>query len=127
MLTISTFNIQNKESKTKAVDILKYIEENKIELTEEQKDRYNELEKVFSNINKYKLLDVLNKIDVLYKNEKEIMENLDFINIILSKDLINNKKNIKYIEAVEETKKRIKANANFTMSIDNLLYNIWKN
>ncbi len=103
------------------------IEENKIELTEEQKDRYNELEKVFSNINKYKLLDVLNKIDVLYKNEKDIMENLDFINIILSKDLINNKKNIKYIEAVEETKKRIKANANFTMSIDNLLYNIWKN
>ena len=55
------------------------------------------------------------------------MENLDFINIILSKDLINNKKNIKYIEAVEETKKRIKANANFTMSIDNLLYNIWEN
>ena len=31
MLTISTFNIQNKESKTKAIDILKYIEENKID------------------------------------------------------------------------------------------------
>lgn len=32
MLTISTFNIQNKESKTKAIDILKYIEENKIDI-----------------------------------------------------------------------------------------------
>lgn len=102
-------------------------EENKIELTEEQKERYNELEKVFSNINKYTLLDVLNKIDVLYKNEKDIMENLDFINIILSKGLITKRENIKYIEVVEETKKRIKANANFTMSIDNLLYSIWKN
>ena len=102
------------------------IEENKIELTEEQKDRYNELEKIFSNTNKYTLLDVLNKIDVLYKNEKEIMENLDFINIILSKELANNRENIRDIEAVEETKRRIKANANFTMSIDNLLYSIWK-
>lgn len=101
-------------------------EENKIELTEEQKDRYNELEKIFSNTNKYTLLDVLNKIDVLYKNEKEIMENLDFINIILSKELANNRENIRDIEAVEETKRRIKANANFTMSIDNLLYSIWK-
>ena len=27
MLTISTFNIQNKESKTKALDIIKYINE----------------------------------------------------------------------------------------------------
>ena len=32
MLTISTFNIQNKESKTKALDIIKYINEKQIDI-----------------------------------------------------------------------------------------------
>lgn len=102
-----------------------FNEETKVELTEEQKAKYEELEKIFGNINKYHLLDVLNKIDILYKNEKEIMETLDYINAILYKNIQFNINNIKYIEYIEETKKRLNANANFNMSIDNLLYNIW--
>ena len=39
------------------------------------------------------------------------------------------KKNFKYIECIkiiEETKKRIKANSNYDMCIDNMLFNIWE-
>jgi len=42
-------------------------EESEIDLTEEQKNTYYELEKIFGNIENYSSLDVLNKIDILYK------------------------------------------------------------
>ncbi len=104
---------------------INFTEETKISLTEEQKNMYDELEKIFENIGNYTLLDVLNKVDILYKAEKNILEILEYINIILYKNIFNDKKNIKYISDVEETKKRLEANANYNMCIDNLLLNIW--
>lgn len=101
-------------------------EESEIDLTEEQKNTYYELEKIFGNIENYSSLDVLNKIDILYKGEKNIFEILEYINIILYKNITKNKRNIEYIGYVEDTKQRLKANANYNMSIDNLLLNIWK-
>lgn len=95
-------------------------------MTEEQKNTYYELEKIFGNIENYSLLDVLNKIDILYKGEKNISEILEYINIILYKNITKNKKNIDYIGYVEDTKQRLQSNANYNMSIDNLLLNIWK-
>ena len=103
-----------------------FTEERTEELSDENKILYEELEKIFGNVNKYTLLDVLNKLDIIYKNEINILDILDYINIILFKNIKSNVKNIKYIEYVEETKQRLKANANFNMSIDNLIYNIWK-
>lgn len=105
---------------------ISFQEETLEELTEEEKEIYLELEKTFANISKYTLLDVLNKLDILYKNEKIIFEILDYINDILYKNIGKDINNIKYIEYVEETKNKLKSNANFTMSIDNLLYQIWK-
>ena len=54
------------------------------------------------------------------------MEILEYINIILIQKA---KKNISFancISIVEETKKRIQQNANFDMSIDYLLFNMWE-
>lgn len=95
-------------------------------MTEEQKNTYYELEKIFGNIENYSLLDVLNKIDILYKGEKNIFEILEYINIILYKNINKNNRNIDYIGYVEDTKQRLQANANYNMCIDNLLLNIWK-
>lgn len=81
---------------------------------------------MFSNIEDYKLLDVLNRLDVLYKNKENIFELLDYINIILSNKKTKELKYIRYIEAVEQTKKNLKSNSNYDMSIDNLLYKIWE-
>ena len=103
-----------------------FTDEEERELTQEQREIYLKLEEIFGNINKYTLLDAINKLDILYKNEKNIFDILDFINNILYKNINKNIENARYIEYVEDTKQRLKANANYNMSIDNLLYNIWK-
>lgn len=94
-------------------------------MTEEQRNNYLELEKVFGNIDNYCLLDVLNNMDILYKGEKKIFEILEYINIILYKNITKDRRNIDYIGYVEEVKQRLQANANYNMCIDNLLLNIW--
>lgn len=92
---------------------------------------FSKVEEVFSNIENKKLLDVINKLDVLYDKEK-IADILEYINIILYKKLkettqiSKQQKYFKYIQEVENTKRNIKLNCNFDMSIDNLLYKIWE-
>lgn len=92
----------------------------------EKKEQYEEIEKIFGNIENYKLLDVINKLDVIYKNKEDIYETLDYINIILSNSLAKNQNTYRYIEAVEQTKKNLKQNCNYDMSIDSMLYKIWE-
>lgn len=92
----------------------------------EKKEEYEQAIKIFTNIENYKLLDVINKIDFIYKNKEDIYEILEYINVILSNKQLENPKYIRYIEAVEQTKKNLKANSNFDMSIDSMLYKIWE-
>ena len=91
----------------------------------EKKEEYEQALRIFSNIENYKLLDVINKLDFIYKSKEDIYDILDYINIILSNKQLENPKYIIYIEAVEQAKKSLKANSNFDMSIDNMLYKIW--
>lgn len=103
-----------------------FTEENIKELTEEEKERYEELDKVFENVEKYSSIDLLNKLEVLYKDKDNIFENLDFINEILIKKAKENYKYLDYIDYVEETKNKLKMNSNFDMCIDNLILKIWE-
>lgn len=92
----------------------------------EKKEQYDNTWEIFKNIEKYKLLDVINKLEFLYKDKEEIYEILDYINIILKEKILENPKYIEYIQAVEQTKKRLRANSNYDMSIDSMLYKIWE-
>lgn len=92
----------------------------------QNKEQYEEIYKLFSNVENYKLLDVLNKIELIYKNKEDIYDIIDYINIVLSDRLIKNPKYIRYIEAVEQTKKNLRANSNYDMSIDNMIFKIWE-
>lgn len=103
-----------------------FTEEDTKEFTEEEKTKITTLEKIFENIDKYLSVDLLGKIDVLYKGKEEILENLDFINIIFSKKAKEDIKYLDYIEYVEEAKERIRTNCNFDMTIDNLILKIWE-
>lgn len=91
----------------------------------EKKEEYEETSKIFSNIENYKLLDVINKLEFIYKNKEDIYDILDYINIILASKELTNPKYIQYIQAVEQTKNNLNANSNFDMSIDNMIYKIW--
>lgn len=89
-------------------------------------DIYQSVEQVFNNIEKYNLIDAINKLECIYKNKDEIFKILDYINVILLNKQMKNTHYIKYIEAVENARKNLKANSNYDMSIDNLLFNIWE-
>lgn len=70
------------------------------------------------------LIDIVKMSEEIYKAKEEINSILEYINVLLLK---LSKQNIKYINCiniVEETKKRLKANSNYDMCIDNLLFNM---
>ena len=95
-----------------------------IELKDKQEE-YLTIEQAIENIEKEDLIDLIKKLDILYNSKDEILDMLDYINIILLK---KSKEDIKYtdcIKIVEDTKRRITQNANYDMSIDNMLFNIW--
>ena len=103
-----------------------FTEESVEELSENEKERYTELYKVFGNINKYLSIDLLNKLDILYKDKDNIFENLNFINEIFIQKSKEDFKYLEYIDYVEETKNKIKQNSNYDMCIDNLILKIWE-
>ncbi len=125
-------------------DMTKYLEENynmnvtsnmldvfqgsigkAIELKDKQEE-YLAIEQAIENLEKEDLIDLIKKLDILYTSKDEILDMLDYINIILLK---KSKENVKYtdcIKIVENTKRRIAQNANYDMSIDNMLFNIWE-
>ncbi len=92
----------------------------------DKKEMYEEVEKAFSNIEGTNTLDVVNKLECLYSNKDNIFDVLDYINVLLMKKAKSNYKYLNYIKKVEETKKRLKANSNYDMSIDSLLFGIWE-
>lgn len=103
-----------------------FTEEEEKQQTEEEKQRYEELEKVFGDVEKHISIDLLNKLDILYKDKDNIYENLEYINEILIEKGKKNAKYLDYIDTVEETKRMLKSNSNYDMCIDNLILSIWE-
>lgn len=92
----------------------------------EKQEQYEQIEEIIYNLEKKDKIDILNMSDILYKEKEERFEILEYINIILL-DMAN--KSSKYancISIVEETKRRIKSNSNYDMSIDNMLLKLWE-
>ncbi|MCI9365565.1 MAG: DNA polymerase III subunit [Clostridia bacterium] len=103
-----------------------FTEETENEFTEEEKEAYENLEKIFGDISEYTSIDLLNKIDILYKEKENIFRNLEYINMILIKKAKTDTKYLEYIDYVEETKSKLKQNSNHDMCIDNLILKIWE-
>ena len=89
-------------------------------------EEYQAYNKMVNNLDKIDIIDLLTLAEPLYKAKEEIYEILEYINILLLK---NAKANFLYtncISIVENTKKRLKQNANYDMCIDNMLFNMWE-
>ena len=91
----------------------------------ENKEFYNKIENIFSNIEKTSRINLLNN-DEIYKNKENIDEILDYINIIFWNKLQENQKYINCLNIVQEARNRLARNANFDMTIDNMLIKIWE-
>lgn len=92
----------------------------------EKETDYINTNKIYSNIEKISLIDIINSKEEIFK-EKEITEEiLDYINLVLLKKINLNTNYIKCIQIVEETKERLKRNNNFDMTIDNFNMTLWE-
>jgi len=95
-------------------------------ILKDKQDLYQSIDTIFNNIEYLDLIDTLNKAEIIYKSQDDKYDILEYINIILYK---KSKENLQYLNAisiVEETKKRLKANSNYNMTIDNLIMTIWE-
>ena len=90
----------------------------------EKKDIYDNIEKILLNMQNKDLIEIVQMSEEIYKTKEEIKSILEYMNVILLKLSKKNVKYIKCIEIVEQTKKRLKANSNYDMCIDNLLFNM---
>ena len=126
-------------------EILKYLEENyqikinsqimikafqgsigkAIELKDKQ-EQYEKIENLIYGLEKMDVVDLVNKAEFLYSSKDDKTEILDYMEVILMNIAKTSNKYAQTIEIVEQTKKRLAANANYDMSIDNMLFKIWE-
>ena len=96
-----------------------------LELKDKQEE-YLKIDNLIENLSKSDLIDITKNAEILYQTKDEIFEMLDYINIILLRLARNDVRYTKCIQIVENTKQRIIKNANYDMSIDNMLFNVWE-
>ena len=89
-------------------------------------DDYTKIENIIKNLQIKDIIDIINMSEILYKSKEEIFEILDYIIVILLKLAKQDYKYTDCIKIVENTKKRLKQNANYDMCIDNMVFNMWE-
>lgn len=92
----------------------------------DKQEQYTKLEDIVKNLNEKDLIDIIKLAEILYKSKEESFEMLDYINIILLKMAKRDYQYTICIKIVENTKRRLQQNANYDMSIDNMLFNMWE-
>lgn len=92
----------------------------------DKQDEYKILENLIEDINKKNLIDIINDAKILYNSKDEIEDMLEYINILLLQKSKQNYLFTNCIKIVENTKRRLKQNANYDMTIDDMLFNIWE-
>ena len=92
----------------------------------DKQEQYLKVEEIINNLDKKDLIDVVQASEILYKSKNDINDILDYINIILLKMAKENYLYTNCIKTVENTKKRLAQNANYDMSIDDMLFKMWE-
>lgn len=92
----------------------------------DKQDTYLKIEELIENMENKNIINIVKQAEILYKSKDEISEMLDYINIILLKKAKKDKRYTNCIQIVENTKRRLNQNANYDMSIDNMLFNMWE-
>lgn len=94
----------------------------------EEKEKYESIENIIKKLSRESITKIWLEANVLYEAKENINSLLEYMNIVLYEKL-REKNELKYangIQAIEKTKQRILANANYDMSIDNLLLELWE-
>ena len=90
------------------------------------KEEYQKLEEIIAKLQESDLITTLKNAEILYETKEEIFEILEYTNTLLLKKAKSNVKYTNCIKIVEDTKRRLKQNANYDMSIDNMIFHMWE-
>lgn len=96
------------------------------EILKDKRELYDSVYEIITQVNRSNLIDLLKKAEIIYKSQEDKYEILDYINIVLFKFSKESIRYINCINIVEDTKKRLKANSNYNMCIDDMLFKIWE-
>ena len=98
----------------------------KAEALKDKQELFSNIIEIIEKITILDLPEILKKAEIIYKSQEEKNDILEAMNVILFK---MSKQDIRYlncIDIVQDTVKRLNANANYNMSIDNMLFKIWE-
>lgn len=92
----------------------------------DKEELYKEVENIINKIEEIKKSQIWNFSETIYKNADDISEILDYMNIMFFEKGKIKPQYLNCIGLVENAKRRLKANSNYNMTIDNLLLQIWE-
>lgn len=93
---------------------------------EEKKELYSLVFKIAENIEKLDLIDFLKSTEEIYNYQNEKFELLENVNVCFYNKSKEDFRFLNCINIIEDTKKRLIANGNFNMCIDNMLFKLWE-
>lgn len=91
----------------------------------ENSEKYLQIENLVKDLSKKDIIDIMLNAKIIYDKEN-IYDILDYIVVCLYDLGKNNSQYLNCIEYVNNCYSRLKSNANFDMSIDTLLFNMWE-
>lgn len=92
----------------------------------ERQSEFENINKVFSDLENISIIDLINSKEEVFKEKEEINNTLDYIITIFFDKIKSNNKYIGCINIAEKTKERLRKNSNYDMTIDNFMLNIWE-
>ncbi len=88
---------------------------------QDKQEQYTQIQQILVNLKNMDIIEIFQKSQILYDSKEEITNLLQYINTILLELAKQDYKYTNCIQIVENTKKRLQSNANYDMSIDNML------
>ena len=98
----------------------------KAEYLIDKQELYEAIHEIINEIPTKDLIDILKKADIIYKSQDDKFDILEYMNIIIYNKIKTDLRYLNGIQIIEETKKRLKANSNYNMCIDNMLFKLWE-
>lgn len=95
-------------------------------LLREKQELYEGIRPIFETIAEVDKIDVIRKAEALYQAKEDIQEALNYANVILCRKAQRDSRYLSCIKYVENAKNKLKQNANFDMTIDDLLFHLWE-
>lgn len=95
---------------------------------QDQKEEYQAIEKLVHFIPNTSITNLWKNAEILYKAKENVLELLDDMILFYAEQVKKDgrQENVKAVSILEETKRKILANANYDMSIDSLLLKLWE-